>query len=118
LATKSVASRDDAITAWNDIAGRWTGPMPGRGWAMIDIQRWHVARGGLDVGDCLDEKGDWVRYADVADAWAAKVAEIRAAVEAEREASEAAADTGASSADARYLDQARAALDALLAVAP
>lgn len=46
----------------------------------MKLQRWHVARGGLDQGDCLDERGEWVRWADVL-AWRDS---IRAAVVAER----------------------------------
>lgn len=46
----------------------------------MKLQRWSVARGGLDTIDCLDDRGDWVRWADVL-AWRDS---IRAAVEVER----------------------------------
>lgn len=67
-----------------------------------------------------DDTGDWVRHADVADAWSAKLASIRAAVEAERSA---ALDTLCTCpAIPHWADcgvgRAMAALGALLAVAP
>ena len=93
---------------------------------MLDgIQRWTDWAEGIGK----DRDGDWVRYDDMADAWAAKMAAIREALEAERaaadtERSEYGADRAAdvpwsrSMQDASDIyDQARAALDALL-VAP
>ena len=46
----------------------------------MKLQRWNVARGGLDTEDVFDDKGEWVRWADVD----ALLASIREAVAAER----------------------------------
>lgn len=56
MATKSVASRDDAITAWNDIAGRWTGPTVGKPIKREPLPGW--SQGFLEgmpetIGACL-----------------------------------------------------------------
>ena len=74
----------------------------------MGLQRWHVARGGLDLTDCLDERGEWVRWADVD----ALLTRIRAAVEAERDAPGYVRFTDMGRLP--VLRQARAALDALL----
>lgn len=90
------------------------------------IQRWHVVSGWLCPDDAPDEQGRYVTYADVADAWAAKLASIRAAVEVERAGWQAwgqewgrcpTGGPGIVKATV-FVNNARASLDALMAVAP
>lgn len=82
----------------------------------MKLQRWNVARGGLDTEDVFDDKGEWVRWADVD----ALLASIREAVEAEREAVFRELNLRLSAPDhevadtCQTTDEARAALDALL----
>lgn len=95
----------------------------GKGEGNMNLRRYIPVKDGLeDAGLRMArfDDGEYVRYADVADAWAAKLAEIRAAVEAERDEAEDllqsydAPDTGLVR---RPLWNKQDALDALLAVA-